>query len=66
MSQGIFERIFKIGTIRIFTNATSGVYNGRNHNGMRGRNGIYIHCIENVKEQYEKIKQIIDEGSEDA
>lgn len=65
MSQGIFERIFKIGTIRIFTNATSGVYNGRNHNGMMGRNGIYIHCVENVKEQYEKIKQIIDEGSGD-
>lgn len=65
MSQGILERICGIGTIKIFTNASSGVYNANNHGSMRGRNGIYIHCIENVQEEYKKVKQIIDEGTPD-
>lgn len=65
MAQNVLERICGIGTIRIYTNATSGVYNGNNHNSMRGRNGIYIHCVENVRKQYEKIKEIIDEGTTD-
>ena len=56
----ILERMFKIGTIRIFTNATNG-YN--ENNGARNRNGIYIHCITDVKEKYEQIKAIIDEGT---
>lgn len=63
MSQSIFERICGIGTIKIFTNASSGGYDGRNHNSMKGRNGIYIHCVDNVQEQYRIIKQIIDEGT---
>lgn len=63
MTQNILERIFNIGTIRVFTNASSGGYGyGRNHN-MRGKNGIFIHCVKNVKEEYNQVKQIIDEGT---
>ncbi len=65
MTQNILERIFKIGTIRIFTNASSGNYGyGRNHN-MIGKNGIFIHCVKNVKEEYNKVKEIIDEGTQE-
>lgn len=63
MSRNILERICGIGTIRIFTNASSGGYGGRNHSSMQGRNGIFIHCLEDVEEQYRIIKQIIDEGT---
>lgn len=63
MSQNILERLCGIGTIKIFTNASSGVYNGRNHNSMKGKNGIYIHCANDVEKQYRIIKQIIDEGT---
>ena len=63
MSRSILERICGIGTIRIFTNASSGGYNGKNHSNMNGRNGILIHCLEDVEEQYRIVKQIIDEGT---
>ncbi len=63
MSQNIIERMFGIGTIRIFTNASSGYGNSRSHYNMIGKNGIFIHCVENVKEQYQRVKQIIDEGT---
>ncbi len=63
MHQNILERMCDIGTIRIFTNASSGYRNSGIHNSMRGRNGIYIHCIEDVQQQYQAIKQIIDEGT---
>ena len=64
MSQNIFERIFSIGTIKLFTNASSGVgYGAGKHNGMAGKNGIQIHCVTNTKEQYKKIKEIIDAGT---
>ena len=63
LNQNILERVCNIGTIRLHTNASSGTYNGNSHNGSMGlRNGIYIHCVENVREQYMKIKQIIDAG----
>lgn len=63
MTQNILERIFNIGTIRIFTNASSGGYGyGGNHN-MKGKNGIFIHCVKNVKEEYSQVKEIIDEGT---
>lgn len=66
MSQNILERIFKIGTIRIFTNASSGYTGGYGNNrNAQMYNGIIIHCVENVKEQYEAVKKIIDEGVED-
>lgn len=69
MTRNILERLFDIGTIRIYTNASSGykAY-GRNRANRQGENGITIHCITNTKEQYEKVKAIIDvgdEGSED-
>jgi len=51
MSQNLLERFFHIGTIRIVTTATS------------NPNGIYIHCIEDVQEQYKTIKKIIEENS---
>lgn len=64
MNQNILERICGIGTIRIYTNASSGSYGiSSSHNSTRGRNGIYIHCVEDVQEQYRTIKQIIDEGT---
>ena len=63
MSRNILERICGIGTIKIFTNASSGGYGGRNHNSMKGRNGIFIHCLADVEEQYRIVKQIIDEGT---
>jgi len=65
MSQNIIERIFKIGTIKIFTNASSGVYGGSNHRNMNAKNGIVVHCVTDVKEKYQKVKQIIDEGTEE-
>lgn len=63
ISQTFLERLFRIGTIIIFTNASSNYQNyERNHSSMKGRNGIYIHCVDNIYEQYKKIKQIIDEN----
>ena len=64
MSQNILERAFSIGKIKIYTNASSGVNTGY-YNRTRGINGIYIHCVDNVQEQYRIIKQIIDEGTPD-
>lgn len=62
MHQNILERFCGIGTINIFTNASSGVYGSSNeHGSMAGKNGICIHCVENVQEEYRKIRQIIDE-----
>lgn len=51
MSQRVSERIFKIGTIRLYTNASS--YN----------NGIFIHCIENVEENYRIVKKLKDQST---
>ena len=65
MSRNLLERICGIGTIKIFTNASSGGYGGGNHNSMKGRNGIFIHCLADVEEQYRIVKQIIDEGTPD-
>lgn len=63
MTQGILERMFGLGTIRIYTNASSAVYSQGSHTNMQGINGIFIHCVENVEEQYKLIKQIIDNGT---
>lgn len=60
MHQNILERAFKIGTIRLFTNASSGY--GSKGNTM---NGINIHCVENVNEQFKKIRELIDEAIEE-
>ena len=65
MSQNIIERLFGIGKIKVFTNASSGMNNGAYGNSMRNRNGIQIHCVENVEEQYKKVKELIDNGSQD-
>ena len=50
MTQGIFQRLFKIGNIILYTNAESGF-----------ANGIRIVNVENPKEIYTKIKEIIGE-----
>ena len=63
MSRKTLERICGLGTIKIFTNASSGGYNGRSHNSMKGRNGILIHCLNDVEKQYRIVKRIIDEGT---
>ena len=52
MSRNLLERICGIGTVRIYTNASNGFYNG-----------ILIHCLTNVEEKYKIIKQVIDEGT---
>ena len=65
MSQNIIERLFGIGKIKVFTNASSGMNNGAYGNSMKNRNGIQIHCVENVEEQYKKVKELIDNGSQD-
>ena len=62
MSQNILERFCGIGKIKIFTNASSGYGTYNNHNSG-GRNGVYIHCVVDVEEQYKAIKQIINEGT---
>lgn len=49
MRQTIFQRMFNIGTIILFTNAETGV-----------GNGISIINVENVQEEYKKIKEVID------
>ncbi len=64
LKQNVLERMFGIGTIRIYTNASSG-YSYGNHNNMKNLNGLQIHCIQNPKEQYEKVKALIDAGSEE-
>lgn len=65
MSQNIIERLFGIGKIKIFTNASSGGNGGAYGNSMRNRNGIQIHCVENIGEQYRKVKELIDNGMEE-
>ncbi|MBO5141739.1 MAG: PH domain-containing protein [Clostridia bacterium] len=60
MSQNVLERMFGIGRIRLYTNASSAYNTGRNHN-QTGKNGIDIHCIVNVKEQHKLVKEILDE-----
>ncbi len=60
MSQNVFERMFGIGRIRLYTNASSTFNNSRRHI-QTGKNGIDIHCITDVKEKSDKIKQIIDD-----
>ncbi len=65
MTQNVLERICNIGTIRIYTNASSGYVGRGSHNSMRGKNGIFIHCVENVADNYNNIKEIIDEGTVD-
>lgn len=64
MHQDIFEKLFNIGTIHVYTTASSGNNNPEQGHNNSGGNGIHIHCIENVNEQYKKIKQIIDEATE--
>lgn len=64
MSQNVLERIFGIGRIRLFTNA-SGSYNTSRNHKQTGKNGIDIHCITNVKEQYLAAKAILDEMEEE-
>lgn len=49
MRQTIFQRMFNIGTIILFTNAETGV-----------GNGISIINVENVQEIYKKVKSTID------
>lgn len=63
MSQNVLERIFGIGRIRLFTNASSAFVTGHNHK-QTGKNGIDIHCVTNVKEQYLAAKAILDEMEE--
>ena len=75
MTQNILERLFGIGTIRIFTDFTKAT-NSKDINIMDFlrvnqyrlkriyRNSIPIHCLTSVHKQYELVKRIINEGTE--
>lgn len=63
MHQNILERMFGIGTIRLFTNASSGYGYGRSKGNTL--NGINIHCVTNVNEQFKKVRELIDEATEE-
>lgn len=63
MRQNILERICNLGTIMLYTNASSGMAGSGSHSNITKKNGIYIHCVKNVQEQYKKIKDIIETGS---
>ena len=60
MTQNVFERMFGIGRIRLYTNASSAYNNSRRH-VQTGKNGIDIHCVVGVREKTNEIKQIIDD-----
>ena len=62
MKEGIIERIFGLGTIQVFTNASTGKYSSET-NGME--NGILIHCLTDVKSKYAEIKKIVDAATEE-
>lgn len=62
MKQNILERLFGIGTIHIFTNATSGMQT--NYYSRKNMNGIHIHCVENVQDNFKKIRTIIDNNED--
>ena len=64
MSQNVLERLFGIGRIRLYTNASSAYNTGVNHK-QTGKNGVDIHCVTNVREQYLAAKAILDELDED-
>lgn len=60
VSQNIFERMFGLGRIRLYTSA-SGVYNKSKKYELIGKNGVDICCVVGVKEKSKMIKDIIDE-----
>ena len=64
MTQNIIERLFGIGTIKIFSNASSGMSKW-GANNQRNLNGITMHCVTNVREQYAKVKELVDLGSKE-
>jgi len=63
MSQGVLQRIFNIGDIVFYTTASSSVGTSGSHHA--GDNGIHIHCVQNVEEEYERIKAIVEKGTEE-
>lgn len=50
LTQNIVDKIYNVGKIKILTTSSS------------NNNGIYLVDIENPKENYEKIKKIINEN----
>lgn len=65
MTQNIFERMFGLGCIRLYTSASSAISTANEHS-QTGKNGIMIHCVKNVKENYKIIKELIDKSESDA
>lgn len=64
MTQNIFERIFGLGCIRLYTSASSAISTANGHS-QTGKNGIMIHCVKNAKENYKIIKDLIDKSESD-
>lgn len=50
LRRGLFQRMFNLGTIVLFTNAETGF-----------ANGIFIKDVENSEQLYKEIKQLLDE-----
>lgn len=57
--QNILERLCHIGSIHIYTN----VYDRNTRRKRLNRSDIFIHCVEDVQNQYQIIKKIIEESS---
>lgn len=64
MTQNIFERMFGIGCIRLYTNASSAINTSGRHS-QTGKNGIVIHCVRNLSENLKIVKALIDEADGD-
>lgn len=58
MTKSIIERMFNLGTIHLYTNASSGMRRGR-HNASGG-NGLALHCISDIEQVLPQIKKLID------
>lgn len=58
MTKNIIERIFNLGTIHLYTNASSGIRRGR-HNASVG-NGLALHCISDIEQVLPHIKKLVD------
>ena len=64
MTQNVIERMFGIGCIRLYTNASSAINTSGRHS-QTGKNGIVIHCVKDLKENLAAVKALIDAADEE-
>lgn len=63
MTKNILERMFNLGTIHLYTNASSGIRRSR-HNASGG-NGLALHCISDIEQVLPYIKNLVDSNDRD-